>query len=299
MGIFTNIFPRIIPAAIVAILLSATSLQAQQTEAALAEMQTMANALEVCALDTDRYVALENLNDISAINNVRPYDSIKDLGGVYTIIPQDGFFLPRKDLTVGPLSWQGPYVSFQSDRTQTDPDPYDVGSPLDPWGNPYYLFNPFGLIRGDLGMITLELYGDSFDRYTIISLGPDGVKSSDDIPYVFGPGVTSTRLTSLHGSGVVQTSAALDPPTYDVEAGTTLTLRGFNFGSPSPDKTVRFGDVMLEDVSSWNNREVQVKVPETLSGVNTFSLQLGSGSTNSITATITNGNTAVQDWASY
>lgn len=264
------------------------------------EMAVMANAMETVVIDTTRYVSLENLNDIVGVNTVRPYDSIRDQGGVYTIIPQDGFFLPtRTDLTRIEPGWNGPYVSFQLDRTQTDPTPYDLGSPLDPWGSPYYLFNPFGLIRGDLGTITLELYGDQFDRYTIVSLGADGIMSSDDIVREFGPGVTSTRLTSLRGDGVTLVSAPTDPPAYEVEAGTVVTLRGLNFGPAAENKFVRFDDTVIQEIHSWTTREIQITVPTTLTGPGHFSLLLNGSSTNTIHATITGGDTGVKGWGVY
>ncbi len=264
-----------------------------------ADMRNMAEAMEVVALDTTRYVSLENLNDLSATNTTKPFDSIKDQGGVFSIIPQDGFFLPRKDLTLGPNPWRGPYVTFQQGRTQAGTTPYDQGSPLDPWGTPYYLFNPFGLIRGDEGIITLELYGDQFDRYTIVSLGPDGIMGTDDISREFGAGVTSTRLTSLRGDGVLLTSAPKASPIYDVQAGTTVTLRGYNFGAARPDKSVLFGTTVLEDIVSWTSREVTVVLPETLGGTGDFAVYLGLGTTNVIHATIIGTNTSVDNWSSY
>ncbi len=266
---------------------------------ALADMRNMAQALELVALDTTRYVSLENLNDVSASNTTNPFDSIRDQGGPYTIIPQDGFFLPRKDLTLGPNPWRGPYVNFQQGRTQTGLTPYDQGSPLDPWGTPYYLFNPFGLVRGDQGTITQELYADRFDRYTIVSLGPDRVMSSDDIPFVFGAGVTSSRLTSLRGTGVTLTSSPQAPPIYDVKAGATVILRGFNFGGPASNKSVTFDGTLLTDVISWTSREITVVLPEMLRGTGGFVVNVGSRPTNSITATIIAGYTDADNWHIY
>jgi hypothetical protein len=280
-------------------LLAPRSSNAQQEVVALHNMQTMANALEVCLLDTTYYVSLENLNDISSINPIRAYDSIQDLGGPYVIIPSDGYFLPRKNLATAFNAWNGPYVSYQTDQTQSATTPYDQGSLLDPWGNPFYLFNPLGLIRGDQGIITLELYGDQFDRYTIVSLGPDGVKSSDDLAYQFDGAVNGAHLTSLHGSGVVRTSPMESAPVYNVDAGTSLTLRGTNFGGPGAGKLVLFGPTVMDDVTTWTNREITVNVPADLTGTDNFKVQLNSISTNIINATIAGGNTGVATWSDY
>lgn len=273
----------------------------QQGTVALQEMATLAQQLDVCVLDTTYYVSLENLNDVSG-TATNQYDSIQDQGGPFVMIPDMGVFLPRKNLATAVNPWRGPYVAFQQGRTQLGTTPYDQGSPLDPWGQPYYLFNPYGLLRGDTGMITLELYGDQFDRYTIVSLGPDGVKSSDDLAYQFGGGVTGTRLTSLRGGGVVRTSPdQVASPTYSVAAGTSVTLRGTNFGSTqAPGRQVVFGSTPVTEVLGWTNREITVAVPQALTGTDNFKVQLGpSQFTNGIQATITGGNTGVEGWEDY
>lgn len=275
-------------------------LSAQSEVVAQQDMATMANALEVCVIDTGYYVSLENLNDVSAAPGAtRPFDSIQHLGGVYVMLPDVGTFQAnRRNLATAFNPWGGPYVTYQTNRIQTGTTPYDEGSLLDPWGSPYYLFNPLGLIRGDSGTITLELYGDQFDRYTIVSLGPDGVMSADDIIRPFNGTINGTRLTSLKGPGVTRISPVQDVPTYEVEAGTTLTLRGFNFGSESPNKSVVFNSQAIPH-TSWTNREIQVLVPQELSGTGNFQIAINSGRTNVLQATITDGDTAVHDWKAY
>ena len=50
-------------------------------------------------------------------------------------------------------------------------------------------------IGGTTGSIML--YADAFDRYTLVSLGQDGVQSGDDVSYQFGGGVTAFAISSL------------------------------------------------------------------------------------------------------
>lgn len=272
------------------------------TVVAMNEMQTLANALTLAALDTTYYVSLENLNDVSGTSPTLLYDSIQHLSGPYVMIPDHGLFIGRRNLATRPVNfWRGPYVSYQQENTQAGTTPYDEGSPLDPWRQPYYLFNPLGLLRGDAGIITLELYGDSFDRYTIVSLGPDGVMSADDLAYPFGGDLIGSYLTSLAGDGVRMTSAAGTAlPVYTVDAGTTLTLRGYGFGAPGPNSGVYLGDVAITQVLRWSGREIDVIVPETLVGTtDVFRVKVHNDFTSPLTATITDGVTRVKNWEMY
>ena len=282
-----------------ALAITASSAHAQQSTIALQEMQTMASALDICFIDTTFYVTLENLNDLSATNTINPFDSIQDLGGPYVMIPSVGTFMPRRNLATAFNAWQGPYVTYQSGRIQTGTTPYDQGSPLDPWGNPYYLFNPLGLLRGDTGTITLELYGDNFDRYTIVSLGADGVMSSDDIAYQFNGALDGLRLTSLRGPAVTRTSPMDQAVAYNVSEATTVTLHGINFGAPAANKSVYFGGTQITNVLSWTNRNIDVLLPEDLLGADNFRIQVGSSSSNNIPATIVTPPTRVDTWEMY
>lgn len=115
--------------------------------------------------------------------------------------------------------WDGPYMTFQ--RYYVNPssnNPTQDGTtargdfPLDPWGNPYRFFSPIGLIGSSandpLRQISLSTFSDGtvttqddvFDRYAIVSYGPDGDspgssntgiggildENDDDIYYLFG-----------------------------------------------------------------------------------------------------------------
>ena len=87
--------------------------------------------------------------------------------------------------------------------------------PLDPWGQPYRFYSPIGLIGSNASTSTpsswntnsfsdgrLTSSDDRFDRYAIVSFGPDGEADSssnadDDIIYYFGVVVSETTFNAL------------------------------------------------------------------------------------------------------
>lgn len=273
------------------------------------EMAILANALDVCAIDTGYYVALEALDDTSDSNSSPPFNDIDDQGGSYAVRPWEGrFSTSRIRFTTAVFPWRGPYVTYQPSRILQSDIPYDRGSPLDPWGNPYYFFSPLGLLRGDTGSVTLELYGDQFDRYTLASLGPDGVKSSDDLIYQFGPGLTVRAISSLRGPGVVPLTSGpnarfskdgTSSPQYLVVPGTVLTIRGVNLFDAQGRAAVRWESTEFSDVLSTNSREIVVHVPESLQGAGALEVTTPAGEkTNSVYVQIT-AVTASRDWMLY
>ncbi|GEM_PF-460635 len=126
-------------------------------------------------------------------------------------------------------NWQGPFATFQRvhiggnfedafslaqirlTSTQTRRD-----FPLDPWGRPYRFYSPIGIIGSTIGVLqpataqeidtdgfsdgNLTNFDDRFDRFAIVSFGPDGRSdrtttsggtsgvplAGDDIIYLFG-----------------------------------------------------------------------------------------------------------------
>jgi len=286
---------------IIAATVVASSLSTASGDAiTLTEMSTLANAMETAYFDINHYVTLENLNDLSQLSTTLPFDSIRQNGGVFPIDPFIGTFKSRRDFTLGTLTWNGPYVTYQSNRIQSQTEPYDQGSLLDRWGSPYLLFNPHGLLRGDQGRITQEYYGDAFDRYTIVSLGPDGILGTDDVIYQFGPAIQGAFLTSLSGTSTTMVSAPLDDQDYEIEAGSTVTLHGMNLNPPNPEKAVLFGATVIPDVISWSAREVVIIAPAQQTGNSEeFRIQLGTNSIGGIKARITGSNTTVSNWVEY
>lgn len=79
------------------------------------------------------------------------------------------------------FGWSGPYINYQ--RMHMD----DRDMPLDPWGNPYLLFTLAGVVDQFQGTIETvynftvaatgaqgTTYGPWFDRFTVLSMGPNG-----------------------------------------------------------------------------------------------------------------------------
>ena len=195
--------------------------------AAKADMEAIANAESQIALDTGYIVRFHVIDDSGAVGDNIPsndfddvIDSIRDedLGtGVGApgnpaqifLDAKTGAFMPanifnnRIDQDGGPdaFGWRGPYANFQRKLKQTDPPmtfapnmEWVFGAPLDPWGNPYFLFvggesssSTAPANGGWVNEITGQLEGtftygggtgvpaDRFDRHTIISLGPNGL----------------------------------------------------------------------------------------------------------------------------
>ena len=214
------------------------------------EMQTLAEAMEIVYLDTGYYVSIENLNDLLSYHTVHDFDNIDQFIGTWVVDPSTALFYPDKvELTHVPHLWLGPYVTYQDDRIALDGGGYDRGTLLDLWGTPYYLFSPAGLVRTDQHIVTLELYGDYFDSYAIVSLGPDGIKSADDIVRTFGAPPTRLVLTSLSAPGAYP--------------GDTIALCGYNFGSRSRQAPELFlGVAPVSSILSWTDRLIEFMVPE-------------------------------------
>jgi len=111
-------------------------------------------------------------------------------------------------------SWQGPFLNAQ--RTFKDPSNVGMGVsrndirydfPVDPWGQPYRFFSPIGPVGTNAltpnlnamfndnfsdGRIQDDTMNDPFDRYAVVSFGPNQVldraddPNRDDIFYEFG-----------------------------------------------------------------------------------------------------------------
>lgn len=287
-----------------------------RVSAAQQNMQAMAQQEEACAIETGYFVALESLNDGSVTNTLRPWEYINDNGGSYAIRPEEGRFRPNRitfrfDIFSYP-HWGGPYLTYQSGTTQTENTPYDKGSPLDPWWNPYYFFSPLGLLRGDTGDVSsVELYGDHFGTYTIVSLGPDGVMSNDDIAYSLGVGVNVVALTSLRGADVTTETGSAKPsgktapsyatsisnPTFKVMADSPVILRGCNLGTPAADARLIFNGEALDTVTTWTTRAIHFKFPPSQGGKSgPLAIQRGAATTNALSVKVVAPPNAITRW---
>lgn len=116
------------------------------------------------------------------------------------------------------FGWKGPFLNVNRVFRPDSADRNFIARnshPLDPWGNPYRFFSPIGPIGTSSNSATsptdfqspsfsdgiLATTPDRFDRYAIVSFGPDGVggvvgDDGDDIFYVFGidPNETTFRF---------------------------------------------------------------------------------------------------------
>jgi hypothetical protein len=263
-----------------------------QSAIALSEMQSLAQGLDTCVIDTTYYVALETLDDTTNPSSNPAYNFINDQGGTFVVPPDWGYIKPtRVNLVTAFNHWNGPYLTYQAGRTQVGTTPYDQGSPLDPWGNPYYFFSPVGLLRGDTGTVTLDLYADVFDRYTLVSLGPDGVKSGDDILYPFGADVTATALSSVRVAKSPSRSVSLTVP-----GGSQIIIRGVNLGNTQAGAKILWGAQELLNITSWGSREIAVTLPGNLQGTAALTMQRGLVTSNALSLTVVAPVSAVRDW---
>lgn len=194
---------------------------------AAAECRQMADAEEACASIHGLYVPLQVLDDITRGTNSTNYtDSIDRESGIFLIDPNAPVQLlttrnpvisqssPDARVRNLVLDWQGPFLNAQrvnignsDSREPTSVNNYiQLDFPLDPWGNPYRFYSPLGLI-GSRAQVTDPAqwltdgnFSDGlvtnaqqrFDRFAIVSFGPDGISdfdtsgNDDDIIYFFG-----------------------------------------------------------------------------------------------------------------
>ena len=145
--------------------------------------------------------------------------------------------------------------------------------------------------------MTLELYGDAFDRYTIVTLGSDGVKSFDDLIYSFNGGVIGPTLTSLRGAAV-----QIDPVRiqFSAPAGATLTLRGQNLGPDRVGAQILLDQTELTTIDAWSEHEIQITLPANLTPTQAaLSIRRGATTSNALPLTILSNANAAQSWERY
>ncbi len=233
--------PRVllIPALVAAIVAPSLAEKPQTGKGlALVEMNYIAQAMTFFYLDFGTITTIENLDDILAETATPDFQAINNNGGALVIRPSSGLperqFLVARPPAVGP-----PYLTRSSGQQFEGPDgDYDEGTLLDPWGNPYYLYSPLGLVEPKSETVSLRFYGDVFDLYTIVSHGPDGAfGGGDDLELSLGfPQVTETRISA----------AVLGPLERKTPLGRyQLELRGYGFGT-----TQGVGAVLLNGVEA-------------------------------------------------
>lgn len=259
---------------------------------AQSELATLRNAMALVHADTAYLTTLENLDDQRGTNSLRPWDGIDDGGGALVIQVGRGTFEPaRVNLTNRPtgLDWQGPYVNFQSGRTDDEVNPrYDVGSPLDPWGNPYLFFSPLGLLDPRAETVTLEYYGDDFGTYTIVSLGPDGVRSGDDLAVSLGVGTVTVPVISS-----VRVRFAGDGR----RAGYEVEVRGYSFGQDQGAVEGSASGVLA--VEEWTGTRITAFAGALPDPGETFTVTPASGGPLEFTGYLVEDTASVEDWFLY
>jgi len=196
------------------------------------EVALLGQAQEACGISHGLYLPLQVLDDLSDPQGLMSFraDTLQNEGtGVHAIDFNVPISLLGPNSVANPLlgdlsdprinrlvsTWEGPFINFQR-FNDTDKDPTNLNRddyPLDPWGNPYLFYSPLGVIdniptiNAD-GTFSSGLFNGSlvigsdpnrFDRWAIVSLGPNGRSDfaqiiQDDIVYLFGSVRSETSL---------------------------------------------------------------------------------------------------------
>jgi prepilin-type N-terminal cleavage/methylation domain-containing protein len=202
--------------------------------AAKADARALAEAQMACGLIHGFFVPLQLLDNVPRNNDLESDHIGNEINVFVTNINQPVLQQLGTQQTVDSSglddNWEGPFYQAQRVYVENPNEPFQQQSlrhdfPLDPWGRPYFLYSPLGvvgttaasvaaagtfvtedLIRGSPeswsnGQLTTQ--NDRFDRWAIVSFGPDGVAGDvngattdlgDDIIYYFGgdAGTTGT-----------------------------------------------------------------------------------------------------------
>lgn len=192
-----------------------------------ADARALAEAQMTCGLIHGFFVPLQLLDDIPRNNDLES-DDIGNADGTVEIVSVNREVLDQlgnqEDVISAGLDdvWEGPFYQAQRFYVDDPDDPFAENSlehdfPLDPWGRPYILYSPIGVVGSTAGsaaqagtFITDTIIGatpsswsdgqlttnnDRFDRWAIVSFGPDGQAGSvddgvdedgDDVIYYFG-----------------------------------------------------------------------------------------------------------------
>jgi len=281
--------------------LAASSAFGQASKSAIAqtEMATLADALALVYLDTNYYTTLENLNDLPNFPTVVDYDYIDDNGGALAIRPFAGTFgsNPRVEFMDLPatFAWQGPYVAYQAGTTDGPSSDYDEGTPLDPWGEPYWFYTPMGLVEPITETVSLRFYGDDFADYRVVSHGPDGEFGGGDDLDRF---VAFHLITSRAISSVRVTSGAPAKSARGMAAW-TATFKGFNFGATQGTGGVAADAVPLV-VDSWSDNLVVAALATFPAPGTTFTLTRNGGQVLTFAGFVDEtGAAGVGEWRDY
>ena len=196
------------------------------------ECRAIAQAQEACAILHGFYVPIQLLDDVPETRDTSNADSINnEPGSIYLIdVGLDAYTQRTSQPQLNNVDenpkvasiryfWQGPFLN--PSRVWFDPSRYDNAHdermnstdrrrdyPIDPWGNPYRMYSPIGVVgSGALGTSynqdsfsdgNLTSNDNRFDRYAIVSWGPDGMYDTDP-----GRSSASRRDDIVHYFGTV------------------------------------------------------------------------------------------------
>lgn len=206
---------------------------------ARSEVQSLAQGEEICGIEHGFYVPLQMLDNIPYVqtgrDGSRTDDIVNDINGNYVelisvdINSAQQIANGQPQLDTGQAvsdtletDWKGPFTQpqrvFKFPGAAPSPQVERFDHPLDPWGNAYRLYSPEGIVgssvgtnpsgapatNGDMNIPSfsngnLSNVDDRFDRYAVVSFGPNGVSDginpgtdADDIVYLFGTLVRRT-----------------------------------------------------------------------------------------------------------
>lgn len=199
------------------------------------ECRSIGQAEEACAVLHGFYIPIQVLDDVPETTETDADSIDNEPGDLYLIdagISAEGQQQTQpqlQDTDDNPrvnylrFFWQGPFLN--PTRVWYDADQFDNAwdedmsstdrrrdYPIDPWGQPYRMYSELGIIGtnalGDNYNIdtfsdgSLTDNDDRFDRYAIVSFGPDGLRDTDptrsatafedDIVFYFGAVVSET-----------------------------------------------------------------------------------------------------------
>lgn len=179
-----------------------------RTTAAYLEMKKMAEAEMEVEANYDYLVPLAVLNDVPGPSG--DYSTVNPdcvgAGGFSTrywlIDPDTGYsandgpnYFRKAKMISDPTNnalfptddkarkWQGPFITYQRTTTQSNGD----RTPIDPWGNEYYLYTKQYQINYDGSQGSNSFGNFTVDRFAIVSPGKDGRldMANDDLIYTF------------------------------------------------------------------------------------------------------------------
>jgi prepilin-type N-terminal cleavage/methylation domain-containing protein len=218
---------------------------------AIQETRELANAEEQCALVHGVYIPLQMLDDNPVDTSRFTSNQTDDIGyelangtnisfifATLPIVQQQGnqpmlsewsSTSSRNYITMNNLyqKWAGPFVNINRAafadkiRIEGSSNLVSFDFPLDPWGNPYRLYSPLGVVgTGALNEDFTNAYGsfsdgqityndpNRFDRFAVVSYGPDrhtkGQANAtwnadrDDIYHLFGGIYTESSFQAFY-----------------------------------------------------------------------------------------------------